>query len=773
MKKRLGALLFVMTLALALVAATVAVAGNAADQLDEADEETRQEHARGRAAETGAPVAGARSSSLVVTAPLTAPLFAGIDDVSVFAQAIDPATNVFFPLFNGIEIWGAAYDPDSETVYIADNTTLHAWPIGESPSVVGTIKSSSTASNLSISGLAFVHGTLYGSYVIGGPNPEGIYAIDTSTAQATLAFSYSVASTATELGGIDGHPQTGVLYGTNDAGPLQGLVRLGTDGSVTVVAPYPDGQTDIDGLAIGTDNRAYLITDQPGSFYVFDFDTLTYTLPITNPWETAKLFSGGAWVYEPLIPSIALSKTVGLDPNECATTDEIDVAPGTDVTYCYQVTNTGEMTLNSHDLEDDQLGTVLSDFSYSLDVDASVFVTQTASITQSIANTATWTAYNSGPTNVVSATDTAMVTVVAPAITLSKTVGLDPDGCATSTALSVAPGTEVTYCFEVTNTGLTTFGLHDLSDSQLGQILSGTNVVLSPSASVFVTATAAITTTTVNTATWTAYNEGPSDMTSAVAMATVEVVPPSIALSKTVGLDPDTCATTTALSVSPGTEVTYCFEVTNTGLTPFALHDLSDSHLGQVLSGTSVALSPGASQFVTATAEITATTVNTATWTAYTTTPEDGVMATAVATVTLGLPSSPEIEVSPLQLTESIMEDEVITTTLTISNTGDLPLTWTVTEATPTCATPAGLVWVESDPPAGTTAPGGVSAVVVTFGAPGLPVADYAGSLCVSSNDADEPVTEVGLSLAITEPPRYLLYLPAGLGSPDDDPDTP
>jgi hypothetical protein len=41
----------------------------------------------------------------------------------------------------------------------------------------------------------------------------------------------------------------------------------------------------------------------------------------------------------------------------------------------------------------------------------SAFLTQTAIITETLVNTATWTVYNLGPTDVVSAMDVATVTV--------------------------------------------------------------------------------------------------------------------------------------------------------------------------------------------------------------------------------------------------------------------------------------------------------------------------------------------------------------------------
>ena len=91
----------------------------------------------------------------------------------------------------------------------------------------------------------------------------------------------------------------------------------------------------------------------------------------------------------------------------------VAVAPGTDVYYCYEVTNTGTITLGLHDLADDQLGTILSGFPFTLTPGASVWLTQTATITQPTTNTATWTAYNAGPTDVVSATASATVDLFA------------------------------------------------------------------------------------------------------------------------------------------------------------------------------------------------------------------------------------------------------------------------------------------------------------------------------------------------------------------------
>jgi len=81
------------------------------------------------------------------------------------------------------------------------------------------------------------------------------------------------------------------------------------------------------------------------------------------------------------------------------------------VTYCFAVTNTGPLALSRHDLVDSHLGVILDGLPFTLLPDASVFLTQTAIITQTTINSATWTAYNPGPVDVVTATDTATVAV--------------------------------------------------------------------------------------------------------------------------------------------------------------------------------------------------------------------------------------------------------------------------------------------------------------------------------------------------------------------------
>ncbi len=126
------------------------------------------------------------------------------------------------------------------------------------------------------------------------------------------------------------------------------------------------------------------------------------------------------------LPAIVLTKTVGITSGVCATTDTITVpAAGADVYYCYEVMNTGNVTLSLHDLVDDQLGSLLSGFAFDLAPGASVDsvtagLVASATITQTTVNSATWTAFNnSQETASASASATVNVSTVPTSVSLT------------------------------------------------------------------------------------------------------------------------------------------------------------------------------------------------------------------------------------------------------------------------------------------------------------------------------------------------------------------
>ena len=224
-----------------------------------------------------------------------------------------------------------------------------------------------------------------------------------------------------------------------------------------------------------------------------------------------RIFASSGRMTGPASPqaaSLTLNKTVGTNPLQCATTDQIEVAAGTEVTYCYTVTNTGDENLNSHTLVDSELGALLTNFPYSLSPAASAFLTESVVLNASVTNTATWSALTSNQIQ-ASDDDTATVNVIPPSLTLNKTVGADPLTCASTDQIEVTPGTEVTYCYTVTNTGLTNLVSHNLEDSELGALLTNFPYSLVPSASAFLTESVVLNASVTNTATWTALTSYP------------------------------------------------------------------------------------------------------------------------------------------------------------------------------------------------------------------------------------------------------------------------
>ena len=225
-------------------------------------------------------------------------------------------------------------------------------------------------------------------------------------------------------------------------------------------------------------------------------------------------------------------------------------------------------------------------------------------------------------TNLVTVPVTLTVQAFTPSIALTKTVGTDPLTCATTDEITVPANTDVTYCYSVENTGNQTLTRHDLMDSELGALLNNFTYSLAPGASVFLTATTNIAVTTVNTATWTAYNPadgGPIGVTATdTATVTVQAAnTPAINLNKTVGTVPAVCATTNKVTVPYGTEVYYCYQIENTGNVTMNVHSLVDDQLGTLATNLPYVLPPGGFSpqvIVPDTAVITVT--NTATWTA-------------------------------------------------------------------------------------------------------------------------------------------------------------
>ncbi len=104
-----------------------------------------------------------------------------------------------------------------------------------------------------------------------------------------------------------------------------------------------------------------------------------------------------------------------IDSVLCGTEEWITVPAGSDVVFCYEATNSGEVRLDRHDLEDDVSGSLLNDFAFSLEPGGSVFLTQTVPVATSVVNDALWFARNSvDPALSAAASDAAVVAIPEP-----------------------------------------------------------------------------------------------------------------------------------------------------------------------------------------------------------------------------------------------------------------------------------------------------------------------------------------------------------------------
>jgi hypothetical protein len=112
----------------------------------------------------------------------------------------------------------------------------------------------------------------------------------------------------------------------------------------------------------------------------------------------------------PFQNNIAVNKTVSSD-GSCGTSNTISVPDGTTVTYCYQITNTGNIDYDTHMVTDDQLGTVLPATNYVLAPGATFSFTTNAVFPGGVVtNTMTWMAWITGTTVMTQASATATVT---------------------------------------------------------------------------------------------------------------------------------------------------------------------------------------------------------------------------------------------------------------------------------------------------------------------------------------------------------------------------
>ncbi len=207
------------------------------------------------------------------------------------------ATPIYSSAGNEAKPWGMAFDNRSNTLYWNNGNTLYSSPFGAtlSPTTVGTFTFNGVGVNFV--GLAFANGFLYGTRNIA---TEAVYQIDPVTLVATQVYVYP---STYDIGGLDYDTASGIFYGLTDAAPAPGTAGLYqldlAAQSITFRAPYPVGETDIDGLAV-YNGRAYYVSDGPNTaqanFYVYDIATGAQIGTLPSPFTGSGTFSAATYI---------------------------------------------------------------------------------------------------------------------------------------------------------------------------------------------------------------------------------------------------------------------------------------------------------------------------------------------------------------------------------------------------------------------------------------------------------------------------------------------
>jgi uncharacterized repeat protein (TIGR01451 family) len=423
------------------------------------------------------------------------------------------------------------------------------------------------------------------------------------------------------------------------------LATLAPGASTTCTASLVTTQAQVDAGVIN--NTASVTGNPPTGPAVTDTDSTTVTATAT--------------------PSIVVVKSA---------TPTTVTAAGQTVTYTFDVTNSGNVTLTAVSVSDALPGlSAVSCPATTLAPGASTSCTATLTATQaqidsgSITNTATATGTPpSGP----AVADTDSVTVTAPAsaaITLVKT--------AAPTTITAA-GQTVAYSFVVTNTGNVTLTGIGVSDPLPGlSALTCPTAVLAPAASTTCTASYTATQTDVdngvidNTATASGTPPTGPVVTDSASATVTAPQSPAITVDKT--------ASPTTASVA-GQVINYSFLVTNTG--NVTLDGISVSDLLPGLSAVTCPVSqlaPAASTTCAATYTVTQTDIdggsinNVA---AVAGTPPTGPDVTDTDPNTVAVAQSPSIDlVKSANPTTVLDAGDVVTYSFAVTNTGNVTLT--------------------------------------------------------------------------------------------------
>jgi uncharacterized repeat protein (TIGR01451 family) len=290
-------------------------------------------------------------------------------------------------------------------------------------------------------------------------------------------------------------PSTGSLgdrvWDDRDGDAVQDPGEEGLAGvTVALLAdPSCSGSYAAAGSAVTEADGGYLFSELPSGCYRVAVDGTTvpvgYALSSSSASRQVVLAAGEDALdldfgYRPPRPALALSTTVSLD-GSCPGQEVVNVLAGTGLTFCYGVTNTGDVTVGNIVVRDEQVGD-LPGGGVTLAPGAGATFRRAAAATADVTVRATAFGLDVVMDSLVQADfDPAIVHVLNPGIRLDVTVS-DTGACPGRDSLEVSHGASVLPCYTLTNVGRDALVDVDVRDDR-GAVL-GSLANLAPGGSV-------------------------------------------------------------------------------------------------------------------------------------------------------------------------------------------------------------------------------------------------------------------------------------------------
>lgn len=240
---------------------------------------------------------------------------------------INTTSGASTPLFTSTSAsakpWGLAADNTNYKLYWCNGTHLYSSTfqsfVSSSPTIsVHTLTYSSNA--ISFTGLAYdpVNHWLIGSR-LGSQNLFKIDPDDGVCQSAWPLMPTGFTFSGYDFAGLDFAPN-GDLYGAADITPSldsRGLFQILNLTGPSSVCAYPDKEWDIDGLAVGDDGYAYLVTDgwstAQQNFYKVNLTSHAISTACASPFELSGSFAGATFAPAMNGPYDWISGTLVLD----------------------------------------------------------------------------------------------------------------------------------------------------------------------------------------------------------------------------------------------------------------------------------------------------------------------------------------------------------------------------------------------------------------------------------------------------------------------------